>query len=192
MSQETQKTAYLDQVQHQAALKFGSSPFEVLLNNGYADVIFRLGKALPLPIMLDWFSSTPSSTGGSIRFPYQRIDSNLNVVSDHIDLMNGKNENKQKEHYEFATEMVAKTLTWIHIGWNGLEKFASSNATKNWTGGPGHNPNAIERETYIMTNGKQWIDQMVVKYRAARKTYDPKYGENDVFRKYNIEYLLMK
>lgn len=103
-----------------------------------------------------------------------------------------KDASKQSEYYGRATKFMARTLLWIDVGWNGINNFAANHeVTKNWTSGAGHFANGEERARYITTNGKKWIDEVVAKYRAARQIYDPKYGENDVFRKYNLEPLLM-
>jgi len=185
---EIEKDIFLRQVQQQAQLKFGSPHFEILQNHGYSDVIFRLGKVLPTSVMLDWFSNNQEMI-----FPFLRVDSKLIVIRDDLDLLQlDKNDDARKKRYEYITQLIAKTLTWIDIGWGGLEKFAASDSSKSWTSGAGNEANAKERAQYILTEGKKRIDQVVAKYRVAREIYDPKYGDTDVFRQYNIEYLLRK
>lgn len=194
MSSENRVGAYMNQVRKAADRKFGRTPFELRLDGAYADVVYRLGQTLPLDVMFDWFSSTPNETGGKAKFPYQRIDSNLIVAKDYLYLIDRvKEDGKRKEYYEQATRSVARALIWIDIGWGGLENFASNpNATVNWTSGPGHSADAEGRARWIVTEGREWIDKVVGEYNQARSTYNPKFGGNDVFRKYRIEHLLTR
>lgn len=194
MSNENRVGAYMNQVRHAADKKFGRTPFELRLDGAYSNVIYRLGQALPIDVMLDWFSSTPNETGGKAKFPYSRIDSNLIVAGDYLELMDMvKEDGKKKEYYGQATRQVARALSWIDIGWGGLENFASNpDATVNWTSGPGHSADAEGRARWIVTEGREWIDKVVEEYKKARATYDQKYGGDDVFRKYKIEHLLIR
>jgi len=194
MSSEKQVGAYMNQVRKAADSKFGRIPFELILDGAYTDVVYRLGQALPIDVMFDWFSSTPDQTGGKAQFPYQRIDSNLVSIRNCLGFMErAKEDGEKKKYYEQVTGQVARTLSWIDIGWNGLENFASNpDATVNWTSGPDHSADAEARARWIVTEGKQWIDQVVEKYKKARSTYDRKFGGNDVFRKYKIEHLLSR
>jgi len=163
MSSENQVGAFMGQVRTAADKKFGRTPFELNLDGAYADVVFRLGKVLPLHVMLDWFSSRPNETGGKAKYPYKRIDINLVSISDLLKLIEIKKKDREKrERYEQASIIMAKILTWIDIGWNGIENFASNpDATRSWTTGPGHFRNGEERARYIVSEGRIWINQVV-------------------------------
>lgn len=194
MLHESQVGAYMNKVRTAADRKFGRTPFELRLEGAYKDVVYRLGQTLPLDVMLDWFSSTPNQTGGMTEFPYQRIDSNLNVTENYFVLIDMvKEDGKRKEYYEQATCSVARALTWIDIGWGGLENFASNpDATDSWTSLPDPFTDAEERARWIVTEGREWIDKVVQEYKNIRIIYDKKFGDNDVFRKYKIEHLLSR
>lgn len=192
MSAEDPKDAFLNEIQIQAVKKYGSTPYELRLNDDYFDVVHRLSQVLPVDVMFDWFSSKPEETAGKIQFPYQRVDLNFIVVEARIALMERANEErKRQEHYELATKIAASTLTWIDIGWDGIEKFAMNpEATSLWTSGPGHSANPEQRAQYIITEGKEWLNRVVKRYTTVRDSYVSTYVNTDVFKEYNLEHLL--
>lgn len=71
MTTESPVSVFMNQVQSSAKEKFKGVPYELRLEGPYASVVYRLGRALPTDVMLDWFTSSASETGGgtSISLP---------------------------------------------------------------------------------------------------------------------------
>lgn len=191
MATENAKDTFVNQVKSALEARLFGKPHEVRLDGSYKDVVYRLGSALPLDVVFDWYSSSPSETGGKITFPYDRVDSDLIVIPMQLHLTDViQDQTKKKGWYEEASRTCAKMLSWVDIGWEGLRNLGSHPASRNWTSGPGHHASDEERAEYIATEGETWVNKVVGEYSKARRTYDPQFGQNDVFRKHKIEHLL--
>src|SRR3989304_8817664 len=112
MSSEDHTDRYLAQVQAAAERKFCTTPHELRLQSPYPEVISRLGQALPLDVILNWFSSIPNSNSSTARFPWQRVDANLREIEDNLEqFYDPKLKRERKFYYERMTRFLARTLT---------------------------------------------------------------------------------
>lgn len=159
------------------------------LQTDLTDVVDRLSRILPPDKLWEFFSSAPRETGGNIVFPCCRVDSSLLVVRDRIRLLQYPDIKAEEriEHYDFAARYAFKAVTWVEIGFEGLENLAHSRASKSWTAGIGLLLTDEARAEKIMTQG-------VLLYRDCIKTFADyrlqKGISNDYFRKYGVEPLL--
>ena len=162
---------------------------KVEIRKELAPVVERISKIIPPDLLWSIFASHPNETGGTIVFPYFRLDSSL-LVSRQIVADLGKNgkeyslEEYRKLYMEACRESFG-ALLWIETGFQGLENLATSPASRNL----GWFSNAEERAKGIMSGGKKLFDECLRKFVAFR---DKAGITDDYFSQYGVEYLLDK
>lgn len=161
----------------------------VELVDDLAPVVDRLTQVLPAEKIWKMFSSTPNETGGRAVFPYCRVDNAVLCVRNWIWLATNYNPTPEKiaEYYQNASRQAFEALTWVEIGFQGLQNLATNKASVNWTSAVGHFVNDEERARGIMTTGKEMYDSCLrdfVEFRNGRELRD------DDFSRFNLEHLL--
>lgn len=154
-----------------------------------APVVTRLAGILPSEKIWELFHSMPDETGGRISFPYCRVDNTVISVSDEIVMANRFNltPKELEECYQKASKDAFCALTWVEIGFQGLQNLATNKASVNWTSDVGHSVSDEERARGIMASGKKMYENCLrdyVQFRTKRGLRD------DDFSKYNLEHLL--
>ncbi len=162
---------------------------EIELTEELLPVLERISEVIPPDKIWELFSSSPSETGGRIVFPYSRVDAAVISSRDLIYILTNYNltEEKLQENYRRASVSALEALTWVEIGFQGLENLAISPASKNWTSAVGHHVTDKERAIGIMTGGKKLYEGCLrefVRYRSQQGI------TNDCFTEYGLEYLL--
>ena len=146
---------------------------------------------LPPHRIWELFSSNPNETGGTIIFPYSGVDAAVLSVRDTIWMINHFKDTLTTD--EISTLFLKgsaeafEAITWVEIGFQGLQNLANSEASKNWTSAVGHHPTAEERAQNIMTSGKKMYDECLVPFARYR---NENHMKGDYFEVYGLEYLL--
>lgn len=155
-------------------------------------VVERISTLIPQDILYEMFSSSPNETGGQSRFPYCRVDSQLIVSRNWVEIFErygAKDQEDFKRIYEAAANSAFKAIVWVEIGFEGLDNLAESSASKNWTSGVGHFVNDQQRAEGIKTTGREMYYQMLSRFVQFR---DANHVEGDIFDTYRAEGLLDK
>jgi hypothetical protein len=161
------------------------------LQHDLAEVVQRLSQVLPPNKIWELFSSTPQETGGRIVFPYSRVDSCLIVARDSIWMLDHyKGQLTPEEISEVflrGSNQAFEAVTWVEIGFQGLQNLAVSDASRNWTSGVGHRVTDEERAERIMISGKEMYHDFLSSFAMYRK--DNNMG-GDLFEEFGLEHLL--
>ncbi len=165
----------------------------LVLRDDLMDVVGRLGQVLPREVIWQLFSSSPSETGGKVVFPYFRVDSSLTIIQTYHHMLSDPEFRKKltpekiDKYYELASKQALEAITWVEVGFEGLENLAHSSASRNWTSGVGHFVTDEERAQGIITNGKN----LYLKNLGLFVEYRDKQGiTDDCFTEYGLEHLL--
>ena len=145
------------------------------IHEDLAQVVERISKYLPPGKVWEYFSSSPSATGGRIRFPNFRGDMTLNyqvrgeiysaekVAPDSADFAT---------YYKTASEAALQSILWIEVGFQGLDKLAKSSASSNWFG---------------IEDDEEWYKSIIRDFIKYREKYQIK---EDCFSEFGAEELL--
>jgi len=156
-------------------------------------VIERISEVVPSGVLWEFFSSSPTETGGRVVFPYLRVDAQALTCRNYIELLKNHGEEvspeKRQEWYLRASQSAFKTLLWVEVGFQGLANLARHPVSVNWTSAVGHFVSDKEREEGIMSGGKKLFESCLgefVSFRRENRISD------DCFSQYGAEYLLEK
>jgi hypothetical protein len=169
-------------------LKISKDKTPIDLQKELMPVVERIEKNIPSKVTRKLFSSSKNETGGKIKFPYCRVDSNLSIIDmmcSHTFKNNSRSEKRKR--YQRACKYAFKVLVWVEIGFGGLENLAKNRASVNWTAGVGHLVNDEERVVGIMTAGQSQYERALKAFVSYRLENGIK---SDLFSKYKLEFLL--
>ena len=165
---------------------------KIKLRNEFTPVIARIRKYLPPQEIFRLFKSSPDETRGIPAFPYCRVDANVMDARDSVWILNKYPEilaDKAEflEIYGSGSDEAFKALVWVEIGFEGLQNFAVSPASKNWTTAVGYLLKPKDRAHKIMTSGKQLYEKCLRAFTEYKFSHEV---PEDLFDKYKLLHLL--
>jgi hypothetical protein len=164
-----------------------SKPLDII--SDLAPVVQRIQTVLPDSAIWELFSTKPEASGGQVRFPSLRVDSNLMACSETLDLAAYAPQSQFKEKYERACKSAFRVTVWIEVGFEGFDNYAANQGSRDWTAHGHFFATEQERIDTLKLQGAPYYRNIIRKFAQFRLAHGI---TEDYFTQYGLEHLFDK